>query len=62
MLKLIIYISICFGSVLISTANQRDWNNSPNPTVFNIGGVLSSNESEKYFQETIAVSINQNGK
>lgn len=32
-----------------------------NPTVFKIGGVLSSNDSEYYFKETIAVGfiINQ---
>lgn len=33
---------------------ERDW--GPNPTVFNIGGVLSNNESERYFNETISVS------
>ncbi|KAJ8975948.1 hypothetical protein NQ317_010883 [Molorchus minor] len=33
--------------------SPRDWNNSPNPTVFNIGGVLSGNDSEIYFKETI---------
>jgi hypothetical protein len=37
-------------------ANGDMWS-SPNPTVFNIGGVLSSNDSEYYFKETIAVSL-----
>lgn len=31
---------------------------SANPTVFNIGGVLSSNDSEYNFKETIAVKTN----
>ncbi|XP_060528776.1 glutamate [NMDA] receptor subunit 1 isoform X2 [Cylas formicarius] len=31
---------------------ERDWN-SPNPTTFNIGGVLSSNDSKLLFKETI---------
>ncbi|XP_023312647.1 glutamate [NMDA] receptor subunit 1-like, partial [Anoplophora glabripennis] len=39
-------------SVAFVSGSSRDWN-SPNPTVFNIGGVLSSNDSEKYFKETI---------
>ncbi|KAF7271230.1 glutamate ionotropic receptor NMDA type subunit 1 [Rhynchophorus ferrugineus] len=30
---------------------ERDW--SPNPTTFNIGGVLSSNDSKALFKETI---------
>ncbi|XP_057662984.1 glutamate [NMDA] receptor subunit 1 [Diorhabda carinulata] len=42
---------ILCSSIKLLSANQRDW---PNPTVFNIGGVLSSNDSEKYFKETIA--------
>ncbi|CAG9836773.1 unnamed protein product [Diabrotica balteata] len=51
LLKVVIYGLICCCFLTFLKANPRDW---PNPTVFNIGGVLSSNESEKYFQETIA--------
>uniref|UniRef100_A0A6P7FJT0 Glutamate [NMDA] receptor subunit 1-like n=1 Tax=Diabrotica virgifera virgifera TaxID=50390 RepID=A0A6P7FJT0_DIAVI len=51
LLKVVIYGLICCCFLSFLKANPRDW---PNPTVFNIGGVLSSNESEKYFQETIA--------
>ncbi|XP_017775694.1 PREDICTED: glutamate [NMDA] receptor subunit 1 isoform X2 [Nicrophorus vespilloides] len=32
---------------------QAQWS-TPNPSVFNIGGVLSNNSSENYFKETIA--------
>uniref|UniRef100_A0A1B1FKH6 Glutamate [NMDA] receptor subunit 1 n=1 Tax=Phyllotreta striolata TaxID=444603 RepID=A0A1B1FKH6_PHYSR len=53
MLKFIVFIYTCCDVLSSISANQKDWN-SQNPTVFNIGGVLSSNESEKYFQETIA--------
>nr|XP_023029657.1 glutamate [NMDA] receptor subunit 1 isoform X1 [Leptinotarsa decemlineata] len=53
MWKLLIYFCVYFGfNMVLLLANQRDWN-SPNPTEFNIGGVLSSNESERYFKETI---------
>lgn len=33
---------------------------SANPNYFNIGGVLSSNSSQFYFKEIIAVSIRHN--
>lgn len=35
---------------------KADQRSQLNPTVFNIGGVLSNNNSEYYFKETIAVS------
>lgn len=35
----------------------RDTDKSRNPTIYKIGGVLSNNESEDYFKNTIAVSI-----
>lgn len=50
---------MCFVNCFIQKVlpmNQRDRDWGPNPTVFNIGGVLSNNESEKYFNETISVS------
>lgn len=52
----IIYIFLLSALIVgFISGSSRDWN-SPNPTVFNIGGVLSSNDSEKYFKETIDVS------
>lgn len=57
MLRIIfrIYILLCIVQIVISmNQKERDW--GPNPTVFNIGGVLSNSESERYFNETISVS------
>lgn len=36
--------------------SQKPNNNVEYPLVYNIGGVLSSNESEQYFETTISVS------
>lgn len=57
MLRVIFRVSvfICIIQIVISmNQKERDW--GPNPTVFNIGGVLSNSESERYFNETISVS------
>jgi hypothetical protein len=43
-------------SLLINSVSLQKPNSGENPTFFNIGGVLSSSESEKNFSETIAVS------
>lgn len=48
------FIFVYIGIVVSMNQRDRDW--GPNPTVFNIGGVLSNNESERYFNETISVS------
>lgn len=48
---------VCAGQVLLSFAYGGDHWHEPNPVVFNIGGVLSGNESKHYFKETIAVSF-----
>lgn len=50
-----VFILNCIVQIVISmNQRERDW--GPNPTVFNIGGVLSNSESERYFNETISVS------
>nr|CAH7750963.1 unnamed protein product [Callosobruchus chinensis] len=46
--RICIFVFCCFQLCW----SVQHWN-SGNPTVFNIGGVLSSNESERYFKETI---------
>lgn len=46
----LLYLIVLIRNVL--GGDRGDWSN---PTVFNIGGVLSSNQSEKYFKETIDV-------
>lgn len=48
------YFLCLIQAVIPMSQRERDW--GPNPTVFNIGGVLSNNESERYFNETISVS------
>lgn len=53
--KIFSFLLCCCFQIEFLAANQRGWN-SQNPTVFNIGGVLSSNESEKHFKDTIDVS------
>lgn len=53
MFRRINILALLIGLCVIK-ADQRS---QLNPTVFNIGGVLSNNNSEYYFKETIAVSI-----
>lgn len=45
---------LCLWSVLLSHFLTAE---SKNPAYYNIGGVLSNNDSEFHFQETIAVRI-----
>ncbi|XP_048518841.1 glutamate [NMDA] receptor subunit 1 isoform X1 [Dendroctonus ponderosae] len=42
---------VFWGVFWTAVLGERDW--SPNPTIFNIGGVLSNNESKALFKETI---------
>lgn len=53
----IFYLWILILFTLNASVQLQKANSGENPTVFNIGGVLSNNESEKYFSETIAVSL-----
>lgn len=50
------FLVCCLVFLLVNGQRERDW--SPNPTTFNIGGVLSSNDSKALFKETIDVSQN----
>lgn len=51
MLRMIVWIVLIGVNAIYGDQRSQQLN----PTVFNIGGVLSSNESEYYFKETIAV-------
>ena len=48
---LALILCMLMNCVLLQKANSGE-----NPNFFNIGGVLSNNDSEKNFSETIAVS------
>lgn len=52
-------LTLCMlmNCVLLQKANSGE-----NPNFFNIGGVLSNNDSEKNFSETIAVSREKDQK
>lgn len=53
--KLIVYH--CVFSIIVKYASLEKTNpNAEYPSVYNIGGVLSGNESETYFATTISVS------
>lgn len=49
---------IIFLHIKLSVMQKPSTQNDNNPTEFNIGGVLSNNESEDHFRDTIAVSRN----
>lgn len=53
----IFYLWILILFTLNTSVQLQKANSGENPTFFNIGGVLSNNESEKNFSETIAVSF-----
>lgn len=53
----IFYLWILILFTLNASVQLQKANSGENPTFFNIGGVLSNNESEKNFSETIAVSL-----
>lgn len=43
-------------TLILFTFNDSVWLQKTNPTLFNIGGVLSNADSEKNFADTISVS------
>lgn len=53
-IEAIILVLACVHSVKLQKASQLDNNN---PSFYNIGGVLSSNDSATHFHDTIAVSF-----
>lgn len=57
-LKCILFIYLILLLHIKSTLLQKPTgNDNNNPKEFNIGGVLSNNDSEDHFRDTIAVSI-----
>lgn len=49
---------VCWS--LVNGDGMIDRRRNSNPTYYNVGGVLSSNESIAFFKDTISVSIIQN--
>lgn len=54
--KYIIILAMAFINVERVMLQRPSLGNDNNPSVFNIGGVLSTSESEDHFRDTIAVS------
>lgn len=49
-----IFLLVCCGTSLV--AAEIDRRRFSNPTYYNVGGVLSNNESIAFFKDTISVS------
>lgn len=48
---------VCHCILYLLVVKHASLEKPDNPTVYNIGGVLSGNESETYFATTISVSL-----
>lgn len=51
-----LFLAALWGSSLIGAA-ESDRRRVANPTYYNVGGVLSSNESIAFFKDTISVHV-----